>query len=386
MNNKYKVKLSDKPNFFEEAVQLAIKAAQWEGDFQKEDFHLVSNEEGFKKSVEEIDKEFEDIYNFQINILEEAVPLFKGDKFWYEITRTEDKDIFKSDYLFSWSQNCKVSSIEEIDLSMFLRMNLEIFEDIYSNAGHLDGEYESLVENLFKESSWQDEIDIKLEDIFELINNTDYSADKKLEVLKIYIETERIYKDFQEKLGTCEEIVKRHYHLVEPRFNRAVDYYKEREDYDDIFEMSKITSLKEYYSDEVIVRFNCVKYNGGALRVTTGTELNTKLTLGILLMELKAYSLSFEDSREKLIEKCKAIGDDIRFEIICHLSKRPYYVKELAEKMDLSSASISHHLSILFHADFIEPKVHDRKTYYSLKENALRELGEGLIRFEKVIG
>ena len=155
--------------------------------------------------------------------------------------------------------------------------------------------------------------------------------------------------------------------------------------FDEFLEMSKITSLKEYYSDEILVRLNCVRYNGGTFRISGG-ELGTKLVLGILLLQLKEYSLSFEDSREKIIERCKAIGDDIRFNIISHLAKRPYYVKELAQKMELTSASISHHLSILFHADFIEPKVHDRKTYYSLKENAIRELGEGLIHLEKEIG
>ncbi|NMB43004.1 MAG: winged helix-turn-helix transcriptional regulator [Clostridiales bacterium] len=385
MSSKYKINLSDKPNFFEEAIHLVIKAAQWEGDFIKEDFHLVSNEDGFRKSVEEIDKEFEDIYNFQISILEEAIPLFKGNKFWYELTKTEDKDIFKADYLHSWSQNCGVSSIKEVDLTMFLRMNLEIFEDIYSNEGNLDGDYESLVNNHFKDSSWQDELDIKLEDIFELISNTYFSSDKKLEILKIYIDTERIYGEFQELIGACEDIVKRNYHLVEPRFNRQVKYYKENGNFDEFLEMSKITSLKEYYSDEILVRLNCVRYNGGTFRISGG-ELGTKLVLGILLLQLKEYSLSFEDSREKIIERCKAIGDDIRFNIISHLAKRPYYVKELAQKMELTSASISHHLSILFHADFIEPKVHDRKTYYSLKENAIRELGEGLIHLEKEIG
>lgn len=381
MKKKYKVKLSPKVNYFEEAIFLAVKAAQWEGDFSLEEFHLVDNEEAFKKAVVEIDREFEDVYNFQLNIISEAIPLFKGSRFWREITKLEDRDVFKSDYLFAWSQNCEVSSIRDIDMSMFLRMNLEEFEDIYSNEGSLDGEFESLVNNHYKNSSWGKELDIKLEDILDLVDNTYFSPDKKLEILKIYIDTEKMYKEFQDKIGRCELIVKKYFYLVEARFNDMVKNFEDRQNIDDLLEMFQVASLEEYYSDEIIIRFNCVQYNGGSFRVSSRKISKTKMLLGILLFKLKEYSLSFEDSRDKLIEKCKAIGDETRFEILNKLSNRPYYVKELAEKMGISSASISHHLSILFQAGFIEPKVYDRKTYYNLKADKIVELGKRLVSF-----
>ena len=56
MNEKHKIKISSQPNYFEEAVFLVVKAAQWQGDFNKEDFHLIERSEHFVKTQEESEK------------------------------------------------------------------------------------------------------------------------------------------------------------------------------------------------------------------------------------------------------------------------------------------------------------------------------------------
>lgn len=385
MNKKHKIKTSNKPNFFEEAIYLAVNAAQWEGDFKKEDFHLIKESERFIKTQEEIDLEFEDVYNFQVNILSEAVPIFKGDTFWDEVTKVEEEDVFKSSYLHAWAQNYEILSINEINIEEFLYMNLEIFEDIYSNKGSLDGELSSLENHCFRNSIWKNEIDIKLEDILWLIENTESSADKKFEIIKIYIDCERVFKEFQEKIGACEYIVNKHYHLIEDRFEEVANNFELYKDTEKFLEMANVKSLKDHYSEDIVIRFSGVSYNGGSFRVSSKKDLDTKVIMGIMLFELYDYSLSFEGTKDKIIEKCKAIGDDTRFTILNLISERPYYVKELAEKMGLTSASISHHLTILFQAGFIEPTVKDRKTYYNIKDEAFTELGEQLIRIGKDI-
>ncbi len=264
-------------------------------------------------------------------------------------------------------------------------MNLEVFGDIYSNEGALDGELSSLTERSFRNSTWKDEIDIKLEDILWLIENTDFSVDKKFEIIKIYIDSKRIYKEFQQKIGACENIVKKYFYLVEDRFKKTANNFESDKDTEKFLEMGNIISLKELYSEEIVVRFSSVAYNGGSFRVSSKLELDTKVLIGIMLFELNDYSKSYEGSKDKIIEKCKAIGDETRFTILRHISERNYYVKALAEKMDLTSASISHHLSILFQAGFIEPTVKDRKTYYNIKAEVFTELGKDLIRLGKEI-
>ncbi len=311
--------------------------------------------------------------------MSEAVPFFKDSKFWKELTKEEKDDVFKAPYLSSWVQNNDVSSIKDIDISMFLYMNLEMFEDVYSNEGSLNCELQSLENHSFRNSTWKEKIDIKLEDILFLIENTGFSASKKFEIIKIYIDSERIYKEFQDKIGACEEIVKKYYYLVEDRFNRIVNNFKADKDTKKFLAMANVMSLKDLYSKEIIVRFSSIQYNGGGFRLSYKESVKTKIIIGIMLFDLCDYSMSFEDSKDKIIEECKAIGDETRFTILSRISERPYYVKELADEMDLTSASISHHLSILFQAGFIEPTVKDRKTYYNIKEEAIIDLGQKLI-------
>ncbi|QVK17916.1 winged helix-turn-helix transcriptional regulator [Mycoplasmatota bacterium] len=78
--------------------------------------------------------------------------------------------------------------------------------------------------------------------------------------------------------------------------------------------------------------------------------------------------------KEKIFNFLKTISDKSRLEIIHLLSERPYYVNELAEKLNFSTATISYHLSKLQEINIVDFKRRDQRFYYFLLDNQIKNL------------
>jgi DNA-binding transcriptional ArsR family regulator len=77
-------------------------------------------------------------------------------------------------------------------------------------------------------------------------------------------------------------------------------------------------------------------------------------------------------TRRKLL--FKILSEDNRFEIIKRLARRDFYLFELANDLGLTSATTSHHISMLFELGIIEMKRDGNKTVFTLKKDLLKSL------------
>lgn len=115
---------------------------------------------------------------------------------------------------------------------------------------------------------------------------------------------------------------------------------------------------------------------------TYNTDRHQIVQLGVAVTE---HDGSHEElSRDKLAETCKAMGDKRRMEILMLLRERSYYGQELAEKLSLTPATISHHMEILMAQRLILVEQSGTKLLYSLAkphiEAVLYALQEKLIK------
>jgi ArsR family transcriptional regulator, virulence genes transcriptional regulator len=62
----------------------------------------------------------------------------------------------------------------------------------------------------------------------------------------------------------------------------------------------------------------------------------------------------------------KALGNEQRLLILCHLIEQPLSVGELNERVDLSQSALSQHLALLREAGFVETRREAQSIYYSL--------------------
>lgn len=76
-----------------------------------------------------------------------------------------------------------------------------------------------------------------------------------------------------------------------------------------------------------------------------------------------------EDMHEHAAEAArlmKALGNEQRLLILCHLLERPLTVGELNERVELSQSALSQHLALLREAGFVETRREAQSIHYSL--------------------
>lgn len=113
----------------------------------------------------------------------------------------------------------------------------------------------------------------------------------------------------------------------------------------------------------------------------TFEPMKLKIYLGIetfYMFESKAED-NYNDNR--LISRLKALGDPARLKILRQLVERPCYVQEMAKAMELTPATILHHLGILMTEELIEIQMtkEKRKVYYQVRKQGLQEIGKEIM-------
>ncbi|MBQ8763861.1 MAG: winged helix-turn-helix transcriptional regulator [Clostridia bacterium] len=89
------------------------------------------------------------------------------------------------------------------------------------------------------------------------------------------------------------------------------------------------------------------------------------------------------DEKERIVETCKAIGDATRAEILLLLSERPWYNRELAAKLNLTPATVMHHIDVLLACGIAKMTTCDdnqKRIYYTIDSNHAKWLTTALDR------
>lgn len=94
---------------------------------------------------------------------------------------------------------------------------------------------------------------------------------------------------------------------------------------------------------------------------------------GLLNNPLFLYGQESEKNKEILFQQLKAISDRSRMEILRLLRDTPKYNLEIAEHLQLSTATASHHMNILLSIGFVSIKKTEGKVFYHLDQDAINK-------------
>lgn len=131
---------------------------------------------------------------------------------------------------------------------------------------------------------------------------------------------------------------------------------------------------KQQNASRTIIAISFFRY---VLCDSWGSSLNN-----VILYALGAYTKDFvvNNSASEDVQKFfKAMSDKNRLDIIKLLSKKDLYVYELAEKLNMSAATVSYHLSTLLLLKIVHFERYDHRIYYSLDKERLRKLADDSI-------
>lgn len=100
--------------------------------------------------------------------------------------------------------------------------------------------------------------------------------------------------------------------------------------------------------------------------------------IGILFDEdfdLRTNRTHTEGAYENYVTQVlKLLGDRSKFEILSYIRDREAYGSELAKRLNLTTATVSHHMNALLAAGLVEIRRVDNRIYYLTNKKALREV------------
>lgn len=102
---------------------------------------------------------------------------------------------------------------------------------------------------------------------------------------------------------------------------------------------------------------------------------------GVLDDQVLALINRYDCSTPQLVQRLKTVADMRRMEIIAALQAGPLYVEDLTERLSMSPALISHHISYLLHDQLIKLEKDGAKNRYSLNYTQITLLLQNFQRF-----
>ncbi|MGB4659113.1 MAG: winged helix-turn-helix domain-containing protein [Mobilitalea sp.] len=76
-------------------------------------------------------------------------------------------------------------------------------------------------------------------------------------------------------------------------------------------------------------------------------------------------------TKEDVLQVGKLLSDKSKIDILEYISRKPSYGKEIADELNLSTATISYHMNALLNTGFINANVDANKVYYSLNSERI---------------
>lgn len=228
---------------------------------------------------------------------------------------------------------------------------------------------------------WGDEVAVDYGDLIRMVDRSALSPEAKLLALSRMTDPKKGFEELSSLLKAASDIARKHRPIVRELIDRAVETVT-AEDFEKRIPNPLLggfeTDVRK--GEDVEVRIQVVNYNGGGLRFTLDRRVPIEIVVGILLIPMMELSGYWELNAQMVIDRCKMLSDPTRFRILDALSERPYYAKELAELLDMSPSTLSHHMPLMIEAGLCLVTLSDRKLYYSLDPEGLESLGRYFLK------
>lgn len=231
--------------------------------------------------------------------------------------------------------------------------------------------------------------DVDIDDgieIIKLINSLNISNDEKWSLQELFLYPEKYRGKLLELLELAISVIEKHSKEIEAYGKAFAEYWDkvfsevEVEDYLGENLGIKVDKMEgapnQVYPNYFIPHsVNVIAYGNEETRQLEGPYY---VRLGFLFGD--DYTLEINDPNDKYDEKAvnalKLLGDKSKFEILSKLKGQKRYGGELARELNLTAATISHHMSALINAGLVEVVKEDNRMYYSSNTKEVERLFE----------
>lgn len=264
-----------------------------------------------------------------------------------------------------------VINIEELSFEKFLE----------SSCRELYSEHENNLEDKFKNLKYES---LDYSKLYEMIDNQNFSSEIKYYCISYFYKLKDIYEVYYKLLDFAIQLLEDNYYMIEGIVNEKIAEFKVNNadatilkelDIPFISDQIEIESMGEYKLQEIDYYISIIGYNRLTFMMPEDKLPDGLLMEGIYVRDLIALREGHTDLAS-VKPKLLALGDNTRFEILTLLAERPYYLKELADALKLTSATVSHHVMQLLNNEIVKVELEGRKVFYHLNRRTLSNIGD----------
>lgn len=201
--------------------------------------------------------------------------------------------------------------------------------------------------------------DLSLSDLIKRIDESSYSLAGRWKILTVYEDPRKWFSLFRELLNENLPAFVHARTAVQKPLDKLLERFSAHED-------QQFQNLVKEFAESLTL-YPTLIFPVSQLIISKNGYY------GLLLDVFLQKSKSQRSSNDFLLLRIKALSDHSKLAILGLLKQRPFYNQELAEKLNLTTATVSYHMNTLLAADFVKIEKRDSRIYYSLEKGHLKE-------------
>lgn len=189
--------------------------------------------------------------------------------------------------------------------------------------------------------------------------HSEWKDQDKVLVLKLLVDGEQWIQEFCSLLERIAERIRPVVEKYKYQYGYLDRLMTEEDSEKKIFQRMRINPLKNAAVLQVLSLCNM-----GFMREAEKREESFLIIhMGTLHCAID-FSEPEEFSRDQLLEHLKCLSDATKVSILTILKESPTYQTDLARRLGLTTATISHHMNQLVHNGFVKHRLEEKKVYY----------------------
>lgn len=221
-------------------------------------------------------------------------------------------------------------------------------------------------------------------DFLSLIPTLPYEDNLSMELLRSFSNKKSIYNRLYPLLEKICEILANNFPMIEEIF---ADHFEniEKDDCKKVYDLINQVGLNDFLRkrEEALNIYGLILApNMTMIQFISEDYDDAFIKFGIY--SSKEF-VKKENKLKHLSQYLKILGDPTRIDILDLLKEKNYYAKELSDKLYITPATLSYHISQLHVCGFIGAYIEGRKTYYYLRRPGFEKVIEELTEFSKDI-
>lgn len=211
------------------------------------------------------------------------------------------------------------------------------------------------------------------EDLLRLLDTSAYDKDIRWETIKIYHNQEASYHEVYYIISEVQKLLK-------DKYSKTVSEL-EQEFYTYWSEYIKNSDIIETFRNQLKITWECEKETmlvpclfqpySITFSITEAQYCNFDMIRISVMLDADLILADKKISKEDVVNIGKLFSDKSKMDILELISEQPYYGREIANELNLTTATISYHVNTLLQMGFIKAQLMSNKVYYSIDKERI---------------